>query len=66
MSYQDENSSEADEWTVIDLLMLIVFVCILGPLMKALTAPAPSKGYGGSPGHMSPMEVEEMYEKNKK
>lgn len=24
-----------------------------------------SKGYGGSPGHMSPMEVEALYEKNK-
>jgi hypothetical protein len=27
--------------------------------------PKPSKGYGGSPGHMSPMEVEALYEKNK-
>lgn len=25
-----------------------------------------SKGYGGSPGHMSPMEVEELYNKNRK
>lgn len=66
MSYQEEDYSEAENWTVMDLLMIIAFICILIVSMIALIKPEPSKGYGGSPGHMSPLEVEELYNKNRK
>lgn len=41
------------------MMILIGFFC-------ALLSEKTPKGYGGSPGHMSPMEVEALYEKNKK
>lgn len=67
MSYQHEDYSEAEDWTVMDLLMAIAFSCILVGIMIALGCAKPkSQGYGGSPGHMSPVEVEELYKKNQK
>lgn len=47
--------------------MLFFFLFAILFLTSTLrSAKKPVQGYGGAPGHMSPMEVEALYEKNKK
>ncbi len=40
--------------------MLLLLIVVVGVWREKKP-----QGYGGSPGHMSPMEVEALYEKNK-
>lgn len=54
---------ELEEYAIIGLFVLCL---VVGGIALYGIFTKPSMGYGGSPGHMSPMEVEALYEKNKK
>lgn len=54
-----------DDTDYFECELAILAAVILVFALYTATNPKPSKGYGGSPGHMSPMEVEALYEKNR-
>ena len=65
--YYDYDSS--DDLTLGDLLLLVFFFCVMVGIITGVGFSITSslkkpQGYGGSPGHMSPMEVDALYEKN--
>jgi len=62
--YGCDQQDDGSYLTCVILLGIMIGFAVL--IIATDTFKEPSKGYGGSPGHMSPMEVEALYEKNKK
>lgn len=55
-----------DGYDIFMFIVIFMFMGLIAVLVAVGVFKEPSHGYGGSPGHMSPMEVEELYNKNRK
>jgi hypothetical protein len=60
----DENTDMEDLFMACVIILGLIGSTTI--LIMSIKLFAQANGYGGSPGHMSPMEVEELYEKNHK
>lgn len=64
-----KNYTEDDFWLptiFIGIVLGTFFAFLLWLVVPLFLKPVKSLGYGGSDGHLSPNEVEELYNKNRK